>query len=125
MEEERIAKLVAGRREREAKLVADFASDEIYDLDDEAGLAMQQALRESRRRVESLCEGRKLADCTELVTDELIQELQSFLPRWVDYVKIIRSQTVHTSYELILVAQDNPSKRCRDTVEPRLCRCLD
>lgn len=82
MEEERIAVLIAGRRQREAKLVADFTSDEIYDLEDESGLAMQQALKESRRRVEWLCEGRKVAGCTELVTDDILAELQSFLTRY-------------------------------------------
>lgn len=81
MEEERISALIAGRREREATLVADFSSDDIYDFDNEERLAMQQALQDSRRRVLSLCEGRKLADCTELVTDDIIQELQSFLTR--------------------------------------------
>lgn len=63
-------------------LVADFSSDEVYDLVDEEGLAMRQALRESRRRVKSLCEGRKLADSTELLTTDLVRELQSFLTRY-------------------------------------------
>lgn len=81
-EEERIAALVAGRRQREATLVADFSSDEVYDLMDEESLAMGQTLRESRRRVKSLCEGRKLADSTELLTKDLVRELQSFLTRY-------------------------------------------
>lgn len=83
IEQERVAALVAGRRQREAALVGKFDSDEIYNLEDEHGLAMQQAQRESRCRVLALCEGRKLADTTALITDDLIRELQTFLTRCV------------------------------------------
>lgn len=83
LEQERIAALVAGRRQREAELVGKFDSDEIYNLEDENGLAMRQAQRESRCRVRALCEGRKKADTTELITDDLIRELQTFLTRCV------------------------------------------
>lgn len=80
-EKERVTALLAGRRQREATLVGDFASDEIYDLEDEEELSMRQAQRESRRRIKALCEGRKHADSTTLVTDDLIRELQTFLTR--------------------------------------------
>lgn len=83
LEQERVAALVAGRRQREAALVGKFDSDEIYNLEDENGLAMRQAQRESRCRVLALCEGRKLADTTALITDDLIRELQTFLTRCV------------------------------------------
>lgn len=63
--------------------MADFASDEVYDLEDEGGFAMGQAGRESRRRVQTICEGRKLADNPTLVVDDLIRELQTFLTRFV------------------------------------------
>lgn len=81
LEQERVAALVAGRRQREATLVGRFDSDEIYNLEDENGLAMRQAQRESRCRVKALCEGRKLADTIDLITDDLIRELQTFLTR--------------------------------------------
>lgn len=81
LEKERIGNLVAARRRREAHLVGDFISDEIYDLQDEETLSMRQALRESRCRVKALCEGRRLAESTTLVTDDLIRELQMFLTR--------------------------------------------
>lgn len=61
--------------------MGDFESDEIYDLEDEGGLSMRQAQRESRRRIEALCKGRKLADSVELVSDDLLRELQMFLTR--------------------------------------------
>ena len=83
LEQERVAALVAGRRQREATLVGKFDSDEIYNLEDENGLAMRQARRESRCRVRALCEGRKLADTIDLITDDLIRELQTFLTRCV------------------------------------------
>lgn len=83
LEQERVAALVAGRRQREATLVGKFDSDEIYNLEDENGLAMRQAQWESRCRVRALCEGRKQADTTELITDDLIRELQTFLTRCV------------------------------------------
>ncbi|CAM9191404.1 unnamed protein product, partial [Ectocarpus sp. 13 AM-2016] len=79
LEQERIAALVAGRRQREAKLVGEFDSDEIYYPGDEDVLSMRQAQRESRRRIKALCEGRKRADCVSLVTDDLIRELQTYL----------------------------------------------
>lgn len=82
LEKERIAALIASRRQREAKLVGEFDSDEIYDPDDEDVLSMRQAQRESRRRIRDLCEGRKFANCTTLVTDDLIRELQTFLTRY-------------------------------------------
>lgn len=62
--------------------MGEFDSDEIYDPDDEDVLSMRQAQRESRRRIRDLCEGRKLANCTTLVTDDLIRELQTFLTRY-------------------------------------------
>lgn len=83
LEQERVAALVAERRQREAALVGKFDSDEIYNLEDENDLAMRQAQRESRCRVRALCEGRKLADTTGLITDDLIRELQTFLTRCV------------------------------------------
>lgn len=81
-EQERIAALIAGRQQREAKLVGEFDSDEIYDPEDEQVLSMRQAQQESRRRIRDLCEGRKFANCTTLVTDDLIRELETFLTRY-------------------------------------------
>ncbi|CAM9700488.1 unnamed protein product, partial [Discosporangium mesarthrocarpum] len=79
LEEERKCKLVEDRRQREAALVADFGSDEIYDLDDEGRLGMNKTLRESRARIQAFCEGRRLADRTELVVDGLLKELRTLL----------------------------------------------
>lgn len=62
--------------------MGEFDSDEIYDPDDEDVLSMRQAQRESRRRIRDLCQGRKFANCTTLVTDDLIRELQTFLTRY-------------------------------------------
>ncbi|CAM9411475.1 unnamed protein product, partial [Laminaria digitata] len=90
LEQERVAALVAERRQREAALVGKFDSDEIYNLEDENGLAMRQAQRESRCRVRALCEGRKLADTTGLITDDLIRELQTFLTSCLVYVGFVR-----------------------------------
>lgn len=81
LERERLKLLTAGRRQREASLVGDFSSDEIYNLNHEEHLAMQQALWESRCRIESLCQRRKLASSMELATDNLMRELQSLLTR--------------------------------------------
>lgn len=61
--------------------MGEFDSDMIYDPDNESGLSMLQAQRESRLRIIDLCEGRKLADCTSLVLDDLIRELRTFLTR--------------------------------------------
>eukprot|EP00752_Nemacystus_decipiens_P007665 g6853.t1 len=83
-EKERLAALVVGRRQREAKLVGEFDSDEIYDPDDEGVLSMREAQQESRRRIRALCVGRKLADCTNLLIDDLIRELQTFMTRQDD-----------------------------------------
>lgn len=80
-EKERITALILGRRQREAKLVGEFDSDEIYDPDDEGALSMREAQQESRRRIRALCVGRKLADCTGLLIDDLIHELQKFMTR--------------------------------------------
>lgn len=82
LEEKRINALKASRRQREAKLVGAFDSDEIYDLADESALSMRQAQEKSRRRVQALCESRNIADSTMLVIEELIVELQSYLPRY-------------------------------------------
>lgn len=80
-EEKRIANLILGRRQREANLVGEFGSDTIYNPDEESELSMLQAQKESRRRIRDLCEGRKLADCTSLVLEDLIRELTTFLTR--------------------------------------------
>lgn len=80
-EKERIASLIVGRRQREAKLVGELDSDEIYDPDDEGVLSMREAQRESRRRIRALCMGRKLADCTTLLIDDLIRELMTIMTR--------------------------------------------
>lgn len=61
--------------------MGEFDSDEIYDPDDEGVLSMREAQQESRRRIRALCIGRKLADCTTLLIDDLIRELQTFMTR--------------------------------------------
>lgn len=61
--------------------MGEFDSDEIYDPDDEGVLSMRQAQQESRRRIRALCVGRQLADCTALLIDDLIRELQTFMTR--------------------------------------------
>lgn len=62
--------------------MGEFGSDEIYDPDDEGVLSMREAQQESQRRIRALCEGRKLADCTSLLIDDLIRELQTFMTRY-------------------------------------------
>lgn len=102
-EKERIAALIVGRRQREAKLVGEFDSDEIYDPDDEGVLSMMEAQQESRRRIKALCVGRKLADCTTLLIDDLVRELQTFMTR-CEFVNAPRRSFVST---LTPAAQNN------------------
>lgn len=82
--------LAAVRRQREARLVGDEASHEIYNLDDEDGLAMQEAVAASRQRVLALCEQRRNACSVDVVVEDLIKILRSFLSRCGGFISTAR-----------------------------------
>ena len=102
LEKERIEHLIAGRRQREAKLVGDFASDTIYDLEVEERLSMHQAQRESRGRIEELCKRKKLYASAELITNDLIQELQTYLARYIFILSFVRMSNMLWPHLLLI-----------------------